>query len=106
MNTLETMEVRRYRNLGNAMRALILLGVVAGLAAIGAQAPQRDHVTLNCAYDPVVTGTISDATPAIPDVCASPAPDVPPVARSGHSVPDASSTVGAASGDEVQPPTF
>ena len=106
MQAINTAEVRKYKAVGAAYRAVILLGVVAGLAAIGAQAPQRDYVTLNCAYDPSVTGTMTDAVPEIPGLCASPAPARDRATTARHAVPEASSIVGTASGDEVQPPTF
>ncbi len=106
MQVVETAEVRKYKAAGAALRAAILLGVVAGLAAIGARAPRHDHVTLNCAYDPSVTGTMSDAMPEIPGLCDKRSAATEQPSSSRHAVPDASSAVGSASGDEIQPPTF
>ena len=104
MNALETPEVRKYRTIRAALGAVILLGLVAGLATIGAQAPKRDYVTFNCAYDPSATGTLTDAVPEIPDPCYRAA--ATPRRAAPHAVPSAASAVGTAPDDEVQPPTF
>ena len=86
-------------------------GFVAGLFAIGAQAPERRYVTLNCAYDPAVTGTLTDAVSEIPSACMPAATGAPrateaPTRAGAHGVPEASSVAFPAAGGESQPPTF
>lgn len=111
MHAIEDPEVKRFRSIRAAGGAVILAGVLAGLAAIGAQAPERQYMTLNCAYDPAATGTLTDAVSEIPAVCAPAATatadlaaDVAPL--SAHRVPDASAVDFPAAGAGHQPPTF
>lgn len=112
MNTLEDTEVKRYRAIRGAVGAVILAGFLAGLAAIGAQAPERRYVTLNCAYDPAATGTLTDAVSEIPPACMPATTDEPrataaaPAQAGPHGVPDAATAAFPAAGDDPQPPTF
>lgn len=112
MNAIDDPEVKRYRVIRGAVGAVVLAGFLAGLAAIGAQAPERRYVTLNCAYDPAATGTLTDAVSEIPSACAPAAADEPrataaaPAQAGPHGVPEASSVAFPAAGDESQPPTF
>ena len=111
MHAIEDPEVKRFRSIRAAGGAVILAGVVAGLAAIGARAPERQYMTLNCAYDPAATGTLTDAVSEIPAACApastATATFAPDEARGGaHRVPDASAVDFPAAGADHQPPTF
>ncbi|PWB62071.1 MAG: hypothetical protein C3F16_07285 [Betaproteobacteria bacterium] len=110
MNAIDDPEVKRYRVIRGAVGAVILAGFLAGLAAIGAQAPERRYVTLNCAYDPAATGTLTDAVSEIPSACAPAAADEPrataPTQAGPHGVPDAAAVAFPAAGDDPQPPTF
>lgn len=105
-------DLRRYRAIRAALGATILAGLVAGLAAIGAQSPERQHMTLNCAYDPAATGTLSDAQPEIPAICATaPARSAPPADgprddRAAYGVPDAATAKFPSAEPEPLPPTF
>lgn len=112
MNAIDDPEVKRYRVIRGAVGAVILAGFLAGLAAIGAQAPERRYMTLNCAYDPAATGTLSDAVSEIPPACAPATSDEPrataaaPTRAGPHGVPDAAAVTFPAAGDDPQPPTF
>jgi hypothetical protein len=111
MHAIEDPEVNRFRTIRAAGGAVILAGLLAGLAAIGAQAPERQYMTLNCAYDPAATGTLSDAVSEIPAACAPAATATAAVApdeeRPGaHRVPDASAVDFPAASANHQPPTF
>ena len=112
MNAIDDPEVKRYRAIRAGAGAVVLAGFLAALAAIGAQAPERRYLTLNCAYDPAATGTLSDAVSDIPAACAPAVKDAragaaPSPARGGpHRIPDASAVAFPAAGDDTQPPTF
>ncbi len=114
MQAIDDLEVKRYRTMGAIARSVILLGVLAGLAAIGAQAPERRHMTLNCAYDPAATGTMSDAALEIPGACdtATREPSAATGAASGpatsakYGVPDAATSLDPGAAVEPLPPTF
>lgn len=105
-------DLKRYRALRAALGATILAGLVAGLAAIGAQAPDRQHMTLNCAYDPAATGTLSDAQSEIPAICATaPGRSAPSAGaarpdRAAYGVPDAATARFPSAEPEPLPPTF
>ena len=107
-NAIDDPEVKRYRLVGAALRTVIAFGVVAGLAAIGANAPERRHMTMNCAYDPAATGTLSDASGDVSSLCAdnSVEAEKPAVATGQHSVPDASTALDPRAEPEPLPPTF
>ena len=105
-------DLKRYRAIRAALGATILAGFVAGLAAIGAQAPERQHMTLNCAYDPAATGTLSDAQSEIPAICATEPARAAPAAgdarpdNAKHGVPDAAMAAFPSAEPEPLPPTF
>lgn len=107
-NAIEDPEVKRYRLIGAGLRTLIVFGVVAGLAAIGANAPERRHMTLNCAYDPAATGTLSDAPDDVSRLCADNSVQAEKPAATGgqHGVPDASTVLDPRAEPEPLPPTF
>lgn len=109
MHAFDDPEVKRYKAMGAALSTLVVLGVVAGLAAIGAQAPDRQHMTLNCAYDPSAVTTMTDAMPEIPGACATgpAAPEDAAVrAEPKYGVPDASTALDPRAEPAAQPPTF
>jgi len=112
MNAIDDPEVKRYNVIRGAVGAVILTGFLAGLAAIGAQAPERRYMTLNCAYDPAATGTLTDAVSEIPSACVPAATDEPratataPTQAGTRGVPDAATVAFPAAGDDPQPPTF
>jgi len=109
MHAIDDTEFKRYRAIRAALGATILAGVVAGLAAIGAQAPERQHMTLNCAYEPGAAGTMNDALSEIPDACApNPATPAtpPPGAAARYGVPDAAASLDPRAQPEPLPPTF
>ncbi len=112
MNAIDDPEVKRYRVIRGALGAVILAGFLAGLAAVGAQAPERRYVTLNCAYDPAATGTLTDAVSEIPSACMPATTEEPrataaaPAQAGPQGVPDAATVVFPAAGDDPQPPTF
>ena len=105
-------DLKRYRAIRAALGATILTGLVAGLAAIGAQSPDRQHMTLNCAYDPAATGTLSDAPSEIPAICATAAARSAPPAEAAlpenarYGVPDAATAEFPSAEPEPLPPTF
>jgi hypothetical protein len=95
-------EVKRYRATGAALRATILLGVVAGLAVVGARSPDRPQDALLCAHDPAATGTMNDA---MPGVCGTAGADSPSPGAV-HRVPEAAAVLDPNAPIEAQPPTF
>ena len=109
MHAFDDPEVKRYKAMGAALGTLVVLGVVTGLAAIGAQAPDRQHMTLNCAYDPSAVTTMTDAMPEIPGACAAgPAAPEAAAARAEprYGVPDAATALDPRAEPAAQLPTF
>jgi hypothetical protein len=114
MNVLENDEVKRFRAIGAFVNSAILLSLVAGIVTIGAQAEDRQYVTLNCAYASATGDTMSDAIPEIPDICgttgttqaSASAASSQPAAAAKYGVPDASTVLDAGTAPEPMPATF
>lgn len=114
MNVLENDEVKRFRAIGAFVNSAILLSLVAGIVVIGAQAEDRQNLTLNCAYESAAGATMSDAIPEIPDICGTtgtaqapaPAASVQPATAAKYGVPEASTVLDAGTAPEPMPATF
>lgn len=109
MNATESPELRQYRTAAAVTRTVVLLGVLAGLAAISATAPDASRTaTMNCAYAAAPTGTLSDAPVDLPGECtiAVQGSAEPVVAEAKFGVPDAKSALDPRAEAEVQPATF
>lgn len=108
MNAIHDPEVRRFRARAAVLQSAVLLAVIAGLGVIGTTTPDRQHVSMNCAFDPGATGTLSDATMGLSSLCGNGTPgeagEAPVLAK--HGVPDAKSVLDPRAQPEALPPTF
>jgi hypothetical protein len=108
MHAILDPEVRRFRAKAALVQSAVLLGVVASLFAIGATAPERQFMTMNCAVDASATGTVSDAMLELSSICpgAAQAAAEPAATDAKFGVPDAKASLDPRAQPEVQPPTF
>lgn len=114
MHAIEIDEVKRYRGVGSTLNSVILLGVVAGLAAIGAQVPDGQYSTLKCAFEEAADGATNAAAPQIPATCgptvaavdSAPAAPVQSASSLRYGVPEASTVLDPGAVAEPLPPTF
>jgi hypothetical protein len=108
MNATESPEMKQYRTVAAVTRTVVLLGVVAALAAIGARAPDASIAATNCAYAAAPTGTLSDATLELSAACGGGALESvePATAEAKYGVPDAKTALDPRAQPEAQPATF
>lgn len=107
MHANESPEVKHYRTVAAVVRGAVLVGLVAGLAAIGSQAPERTLMSLNCAYSPSSAGTLTDASLELSAACGGAVEEAGPAAVPvRHGVPDAKGSLDARLQPEPQPATF
>lgn len=107
MNANESPEVKHYRTVAAVVRGAVLVGVVAGLAAIGLQAPDHTRMSMNCAYTPTTGTSLSDASLELTNVCGGAVEEAPPAATAAkYGVPDAKSSLDARAQPDPQPATF
>lgn len=102
-------ESRRIRAKAAVLQATVLVAVIAGLLALGATAPDRKRMAINCAIDTSGSVTASDAMLELTSACpgatqAATGPATNADARYG--VPAASSVLDPRAEPEPQPPTF
>lgn len=101
-------EMRKFRAKAAVVQTAVLLAVVVGLGVIGATTPDHQLVSMNCAFDPGGSGTVSDATMQLAGACGNGTPaeaDTAPVTAK-YGVPDASASLDPRTRPEPLPPTF
>jgi hypothetical protein len=86
MNAIENDEVKRNEGIGSTLNSVIVLSLVAGLAAIGAQAPDDQFMATTGGYGP--------ATP------------VQRATATNYGVPEASKVLDRDAVADPLPPTF
>jgi hypothetical protein len=114
MHAIEIDEGKRFRGAGSTVNSVILLSVVVGLAAIGAQAPDGQYATLKCAFEGVPGDAVHAAAPQAPGTCgptgtaeaSAPAASDRPAMTARYGVPEASTALGPDAVAEPLPPTF
>jgi len=106
-------ESRRIRAKAAVLQATVLVAVIAGLLALGATAPDRKRMAINCAIDTSGSVTASDAMLELTSACpgatqAATGPATAPAtnAHARYGVPAASSVLDPRAEPEPQPPTF
>ncbi|MBK6982805.1 MAG: hypothetical protein IPH30_15730 [Betaproteobacteria bacterium] len=101
-------ESRRFRAKAAILQGTVLVAVIAGLLVIGARAPNRQLMSMNCAVDTSASRTVSDAMLELSSLCPGAAQAAPKRAETGgkYGVPDAGSVLDSRAEPEPQPPTF
>lgn len=108
MHAIDKEEANRHRGTGSTLNSVILLSLVVGLAAIGAQAPDGQYAALNCAHGAAEVGATGDAAPGIAEICGTGTSRAPARAATvaAYGVPEASSALDPDAVAEPLPPTF
>jgi hypothetical protein len=108
MNTTESPDIKHYRAVAVVTRSIVLMGVIAGLFAIGATAPNRSVAALDCTYAAAPAAILTDAGTGFPDACANagPASARPAAPEARHGVPDAKTALDPRAEAEPLPATF
>ncbi len=100
-------EMRKFRAKAAVVQTAVLLAVVVGLGVIGATTPDHQLVSMNCAFDPGGSGTVSDATMQLAGACGNGTPvETAATVPAKHGVPDASASLDPRARPEPLPPTF
>ncbi len=99
-------ELKRDRNLGAAVIAVIVASATVTILAVGAQANDRQRMVLDCAYEPSAATRTSDAVSGRPMTCGSTALAGLAGSTSRYGVPEAAGVLDRTAAPEPMAPTF
>jgi len=99
-------ELKRDRNLGAAVIAVIVASVTVTILAAGAQANDRQRLVLDCAFEPSAATRTPDAVSRRPGTCGTTALAALAGSTSRYGVPEASEVLDRTAAPEPMAPTF